>query len=70
MSFAQRLIRRRKDGLVDQYLVGALHPVLAGVADFVGDPMITELQLCPSHVNHGASSRASAKPDPDAAAHD
>src|SRR5215471_12487126 len=63
MSLAQRLIYRCKDGLVVEYLVGAPHPVLAQAVDFLGDPMITELQLRPSHVNHGASSRVSAKPD-------
>jgi hypothetical protein len=61
---------RRKDGLVVQYLVGASHPIIAQPVDFLGDPMIAEPQLRASHVNHGVSSEASAKPDLGAAARD
>jgi len=67
---AQRLIHHGNDGFVVQYLVGMNHPVLTQVADFFGDPVIAELQLRASHINHGASSQASAKLDPGAVARD
>jgi hypothetical protein len=38
-----------------------LHPVLTQIGDFFGDPMIPELQLCPPHRNHDASSRGGAR---------
>src|SRR5215472_7185439 len=70
MSFAQRLIHGRKDRLVVQDRVGVLHPILAQVIDFLSDPMIAKLQLRASHINHGASSRAWATPDPGATVRD
>jgi hypothetical protein len=60
----------RKDRLVVQDPVRVLHPILAQAIDFLSDPMIAKLQLRASHINHGASSRVWAKPDPGAAVRD
>ena len=70
VPLAQRLVHRGNNGFVAQYLVGMDHPVLAQVGDLFGDPVIAELQLRSPHLNHAASSQASAKPDPGAAGRD
>ena len=61
MSLAERFVHRRDDGIVIQDPVGTVHPVLTQIGDFLGDPMISELQLCPPHLNHDASSRGGAR---------
>ena len=61
MSLAERFVHRRDDGIVIQDPVGMVHPILTQIGDFLGDPMIRKLQLCPPHLNHGASSRGGAR---------
>jgi hypothetical protein len=61
MSLAECFVHRSDDGIVIQDPVRMLHPVLTQIGDFLRDPMIPELQLCPPHLNHGASSRGAAR---------
>ena len=61
MSLAECFVHRSDDGIVIQDPVRMLHPVLTQIGDFFGDPMIPELQLCPPHRNHDASSRGGAR---------
>src|SRR5262245_64116657 len=66
----QSFVHGRNNGFVVQHPVGLLHPVFVKIAHFRGDQSVAEAELCPSHLNHAASSPALVRRDPAAADRD